>query len=151
MLPAPLGVTQTTALFGGLRLPQGATDDVLGVHDLLEQGLPHGAFEHLLIKVPLLRSAGLERAVGISLRTWQRRKDSPEQRLSPEQSGRVWIFAEILSRATSILGSQPEAEAWLERPCLALDQRKPLDLLSTPAGVQSVQDHLTRLEYGVYT
>ena len=29
--------------------------------------------------------------------------------------------------------------------------RKPIDLLSTPAGVESVEDHLTRLEYGVYT
>jgi uncharacterized protein (DUF2384 family) len=31
---------------------------------------------------------------------------------------------------------------------MALEQRKPIDLLSTPAGVE---DHLTRLEYGVYT
>lgn len=34
---------------------------------------------------------------------------------------------------------------------MALDQRKPIDLLSTPAGVESVEDHLTRLEYGIYT
>lgn len=144
-------VISVTELLGGLRLPRGATHDALGVHDLLQTGLPHGAFQHLLVKVPLLSTAGLERAVGMSLRTWQRRKDSPEHRLSPEQSSRVWIFAEVLSRAAAILGSQQEAEEWLERPCMALDQRKPLDLLSTPAGVRSVQDHLTRLEFGVYT
>ena len=34
---------------------------------------------------------------------------------------------------------------------MAFEQRKPIDLLSTPAGVASVEDHLTRLEYGVYT
>jgi putative toxin-antitoxin system antitoxin component (TIGR02293 family) len=93
----------------------------------------------------------LEKAVGISLRTYQRRKDALDKPLSPEQSGRAWKFAEILGRATELFGSQGEAEAWLERPAMALEQRKPIDLLSTPAGVGSVEDHLTRLEYGVYT
>jgi putative toxin-antitoxin system antitoxin component (TIGR02293 family) len=77
--------------------------------------------------------------------------DAPEKPLSVEQSGRAWKFAEILGRATELLGSQAEAEAWLERPAMALDQRKPIDLLSTPAGVEAIEEHLTRLEYGVYT
>jgi putative toxin-antitoxin system antitoxin component (TIGR02293 family) len=93
----------------------------------------------------------LEKAVGISLRTYQRRKDAPDRKLSPAQSGRAWKFAEILGRATELFGSQSDAEAWLERPAMAFEQRKPIDLLSTPAGVASVEDHLTRLEYGVYT
>jgi putative toxin-antitoxin system antitoxin component (TIGR02293 family) len=54
-------------------------------------------------------------------------------------------------RGTALFGSQPEAEAWLERKAMALDQRRPIDLLSTPAGVEALEDHLTRLEYGVYT
>ena len=33
---------------------------------------------------------------------------------------------------------------------MALDGHKPIDLLSTPAGVETIEDHLTRLEYGVY-
>jgi putative toxin-antitoxin system antitoxin component (TIGR02293 family) len=70
--------------------------------------------------------------------------------LSPEQSGRAWKFAEILGRAIDLFGSKPEAEAWLERPAMALGQRKPIDLLSTPAGVESLEEHLTRIEYGVY-
>jgi len=32
-----------------------------------------------------------------------------------------------------------------------LDHRKPIDLLSTPAGIEAVKTHLTLLEYGVYT
>jgi putative toxin-antitoxin system antitoxin component (TIGR02293 family) len=80
-----------------------------------------------------------------------RRKDAPDKRLSPEQSSRAWKFAEILGRAVALFGSQADAENWLERPAMALEQRRPIDLLSTPAGVESVEDHLTRLEYGVYT
>ncbi len=84
------------------------------------------------------------------MRTFQRRKDTPEKRLSPEQSGRTWKFAEILARATTLLGSQEEAEQWLERRAVGLDQRRPIDLLATPAGVQLVEEFLGRLEYGVY-
>jgi putative toxin-antitoxin system antitoxin component (TIGR02293 family) len=70
--------------------------------------------------------------------------------LSPEQSGRTWKVAEILTKATSILGPKEEAEQWLERPAMGLDQRKPIDPLTTPAGVELVEDFLVRLEYGVY-
>ncbi len=34
---------------------------------------------------------------------------------------------------------------------MALEQRKPIDMLSTPAGFELVEEHLTRVEYGVYT
>ena len=70
--------------------------------------------------------------------------------LSLEQSGRMWQFAEILAKATSVLGSQEEAEQWLERPAIGLDKRRPIDLLATPAGVEMVEDFLERLAYGVY-
>jgi uncharacterized protein (DUF2384 family) len=33
---------------------------------------------------------------------------------------------------------------------MALDQRRPIDLFSTPAGVETLETYLTRLEYGVY-
>ncbi|CDZ67170.1 Hypothetical protein NGAL_HAMBI2605_54490 [Neorhizobium galegae bv. orientalis] len=77
-------------------------------------------------------------------------KDAPSKPLSQEQSGRAWKFAEILSKATDVLGTQAEAEQWLERPAIGLDQRRPIDLLGTPAGVELVEDYLERLEYGVY-
>ena len=77
--------------------------------------------------------------------------EAPDARLSPEQSGRAWTFAEILARATALLGDRAEAEAWLDRSAIGLDGRKPIDLLATPAGVALIEDYLTRLEHGVYT
>ena len=35
-----------------------------------------------------------------------------------------------------------------QRPAVGLDQRRPIDLLTTPAGVELVEEHLGRLEYG---
>ena len=147
------GIGRTVALLGGRRALHRRVSNRLEAHDLLREGLPGHALEHLVSCVGLLRAArhgSLEKAVGISLRTYQRRKDAPDKPLSPEQSGRAWTFAEILGRATDVFGSQAEAERWLERPTMALDRRRPLDLLSTPAGIEAVEDHLTRLEYGVY-
>jgi putative toxin-antitoxin system antitoxin component (TIGR02293 family) len=36
-------------------------------------------------------------------------------------------------------------------PAIALDRRRPVDLLSSPAGTELVEQLLGRMEYGVYT
>ncbi len=139
------------ALLGGTRILSRRLTSALDAHELLLHGLPASALEHLVGNLVVMgRNESLEKAVGMSLRTWQRRKDAPSKPLSQEQSGRAWKFAEILSKAIDVFGSQVEAEQWLERPAVGLDQRRPIDLLGTPAGVELVEDHLDRLEYGVY-
>ena len=143
---------QTATLLGGRRVLGHQVRSALEAHELLLHGLPSEALLHLLDSFQVLhRTEALGTAVGISLRTVQRRKDMPAKPLNQDQSARTWKFAEILARASATLGSQREAEHWLERPALALDGHRPRDLLATPAGVQLVEDLLQRLEYGVYT
>lgn len=149
-----LEMTRTVQLLGGRRMFARTLHSRLDTHDLLKVGLPAKVLDHLVREVDLLRGdpTCLERAVGISTRTYQRRKkDDADKPLSREQSGRVWKFAEVLARVSTMLGSQEEAEQWLERPAVGLDQRRPMDLLSTPAGLEMLETFLTRLEYGVYT
>ena len=142
---------KTAALLGGARILSRPIASALDAHELLMDGLPVAALDHLVERLAVIgKSESIERAVGMSVRTWQRRKEAPAGLLSREQSGRAWKFAEVLSRATGIFGSQAEAERWLERPAIGLDQRRPIDLLATPAGVELVEDHLLRLEWGVY-
>jgi len=145
-------IERTADLLGGPKVFRHRLRHPLDVHEVLSRGLPRVALTHLISKVLVLRNpASLEQAVGVSLRTFQRFKLTPEKPLSKEQSGRAWKFAEILAKATEVFGSQQEAEQWLERPAIGLDQRRPIDLLATPAGVKIVEDFLGRLEYGVYT
>jgi len=142
---------QVAALLGGPRILRHTVTNPLDAHEMLLEGLPGRALTHLLDSLLVIRkTASLEKAVGMSLRTFQRRKDAPTKPLNQEQSGRTWKFAEILAKATAVFGSQQEAEQWLERPAIGLDQRRPIDLLATPAGVEIVEDFLTRLKYGVY-
>ena len=61
------------------------------------------------------------------------------------------VGVEILAKASAVFGSKQEAQQWLERPATGLNQRRPIDLLATFAGVALVEDFLTRLEYGTYT
>jgi putative toxin-antitoxin system antitoxin component (TIGR02293 family) len=142
---------QVVSLLGGSRALRHAPHSTIDAHQMLLGGLPEGALRHLLDKLLILaKTESLEKAVGMSLRTFQRLKDMPEKHLNVEQSGRAWKFASILAKATAVFGSQQEAELWLERPAVGLNQERPIDLLQTPAGVELVEDFLRRLEYGVY-
>ena len=143
---------EVCALLGGQKVLHRRIASPLDAHDLLLRGLPARALEHFVRGLGrLANSDGLEGAMGMSLRTYQRRREADAKPLSREQSGRLWKFAEILAQATSVFGSQAQAETWLEGPALALEQRRPIDLLATPAGAEMVQAHLGRLAYGVYT
>ncbi len=123
----------------------------LEAHELLHRGLPRAALTSLIGKLHDIPVTEVSEALGISLRTLQRHKSDPAAYLDVQQSGRTWEFAKILAKATHVLGSQDEAEQWLRRPAIGLDQQRPVDLLTTPAGVKLVEDYLERLEYNVYT
>lgn len=143
--------TRVAELLGGLAILRRDVESPLDAHELLQAGLPARALTHLVDHVRLLRSPDqFEKAVGMSQRTLQRRREELHRPLNPEQGGRTWKFAEVLTKATAVFGSQVAAEQWLQRPAMGLNQRKPLDLLSTAAGIEAVEEHLGRLEYGVY-
>jgi putative toxin-antitoxin system antitoxin component (TIGR02293 family) len=146
------GITRTLKVLGGAKSVGGPVRDNFEAHEVIRKGFKARALEHLRKQLTSPgASRDVERALGISTRTQQRHKKAPERRLSPEQSGRAWKIAEILGQATHVFGSREDAEAWLERPAMALNQRRPIDLMSTPAGLESVKTLLGRLEYGVYT
>lgn len=145
-------IARTYALLGGKETIRTPVRNNLEAHDILMQGLPSAALLYLTSQVAFLSvDAALEKSIGISVRTLQRRKkDAPDAVLSVEQSNRTWKFAEILGRASEIFGTKEAAETWLNVPAIGLDQRRPIDLLSTAVGVEAVEDYLTRIEYGVY-
>jgi putative toxin-antitoxin system antitoxin component (TIGR02293 family) len=141
------------ALLGGARILRNPPANSLEAHEMLSHGLPGRALDHLLRALLVMRvgDGALEHALGLSLRTLQRHRSAPSRTLGTEQGGRIWKFAEILAKATKVFGDQTEAEQWLGRPAVGLNQNRPIDLLSTPAGAKLVEDFLERLEYGVYT
>lgn len=143
---------KVVALLGGKRVLGRRLTTTLDAHNLIRQGLPSGALLHLIGSLGALRDEpSMVGALGMSVRTVQRRKEKPGKPLSQAQGGRTWKFAEILALAIRVFGSQRDAELWLESSIGALGHQRPIDLLATPAGTKLVEDFLVRLEYGVYT
>lgn len=150
--PIEHDIERTYALLGGEATIHKPVRNSIEAHELLLMGLPSAALLHLTKEAGTLAAGTiLDKAIGISLRTLQRRKkDVLPKVLNPEQSNRTWKFAEVLGRAAELFGSMDEAEAWMSRPAIGLDQRRPIDLMATAVGVEAVEDYLTRIEYGVY-
>jgi len=142
-------------LLGGVKVlrlgSKKALEGPLAAHELILRRLPMVSLVHL---IDHLRSIGKEEAletVGMSVRTYQRRRDAPQKLLTSDLTGRIWEFAEILGKAKEVFGSQEDAEQWLERPATGLNQQRPIDLMKTIAGAQVVKQFLERVDYGVYT
>jgi putative toxin-antitoxin system antitoxin component (TIGR02293 family) len=141
---------KTTALLGGPKT-LGKVKSALEAHDKIKRGLPAGALRHLLSHLVVINQGASLAVLGISLRTLQRQKGMLAKPLSADQSARTWKFADVLAKATEVFGSQKDAEQWLEQPAIGLEQRRPIDLLKTPAGTKLVETFLERIDYGVYT
>jgi putative toxin-antitoxin system antitoxin component (TIGR02293 family) len=70
----------------------------------------------------------------------------------PKSKGALMADQEqLLRRAIVVFCDRSSAELWLLEPALALDGRRPIDLLSTPVGINAVIQLLGRIQHGVYT
>ena len=123
----------------------------LEVIEHVAAGLPRRSLLSLVDRMVIIGAPQCQRVLGVSGRTMDRFKADPRARLDPHQSSRVWSFAEVLVKATQVLGSQEDAELWLSSPAIALDGRKPIELMVTAQGVELVKTLLDRMAYGVYT
>ncbi len=130
---------------------QVAKDDLIGIYELTEKGFPLEDVIRLVESVGLFKSQDvMVKIIGMSIRTLQRKIKNPHEALNPEQSARALRFAEVLTKAEKVFGSQEAAERWMTQPALGLEGHSPIDLLANPVGYEVVADFLTRLEYGVY-
>ena len=148
--PALSSHQMAVAMLGGRRVLHRDVVSDDDAHELISRGIPAAAMTTLFTGISSISAEVLRAAIGVSERSFARRKSAPRARLPVDESARLWRFVEILAQATRVFGSQEEAEQWLCSPAIGLDRRKPIDLLKTPPGARLVTDYLTRIEYGVY-
>lgn len=161
--PDPLANTERSAptgdtlfalvvkLLGGRRVWKTAPTNRLEVHEAIRAGISSEALSFVLQTMSEIPADKILDVIGLSRRTAQRRASAPQTPLSQEQGGRLWKLAEILAKTTELMGDRKSAERWLNAPALALSGRVPIDLMTTQAGAEMVEQLLTRIEYGVYT
>lgn len=139
---------QVAKRLGVEKMLKSRASSAVAVHEALHAGLPRRALLNAMpegIPLPALLSV-----FGISLRTFMRLKSGPDKLLDAGQSGRVWQFAELFAKAEDVFQSADRAVQWMLEPAMALDNRRPIDLLTTPVGAHLVDDAIERMRYGVY-
>lgn len=138
-------------LLGGSKLLKREIASKLDVHEVIAARISKRALRYVVQNTLTLRQDDVADAVGMSVRTIQRLAERPAELLTKEQSSRVWKFAEVLAKASEVFGGREAGERWLMSPAMALEQHRPIELLTTGAGAELVEQLLGRLEYGVYT
>ena len=79
--------------------------------DPVVRGIPAEAMAMLFAGVLTLRSNVLLATIGVSERSFARRKAAPKTRLPVDESERLWRFAEVLGHATRVFGSPGRSRA----------------------------------------
>ncbi len=74
-----------------------------------------------------------------------------QERLSPEQSNRVYRVLALFDRALKLFGSPKDTWEWLRGPKSFLQGNSPLSYIDTEPGYRSVEHLLGRLEDGMVT
>lgn len=147
--PAPYAQRVATILGIGKHFPRNLQSSV-AVHDVIDTGLPRRALLKARQSVAAIPMSVLLPVFGISERTFMRIQAEPDKRLDANQSGRLWRFAELFAKAVDVFGSSELAVEWMMKPAMALENRTPIELLTTSVGAQLVDDVIERIRYGVY-
>lgn len=127
------------------------SDDRMEIYRAVRNGFPLQSVLDMIENCEVYKQRGvLSKIVGASDRTLARRLKTPNEALTAEQSTRALNYAEVLEKATDVLGSRELAEQWMVKPARGLDGEVPIDLISNSVGYELVTDFLTRIEYGVY-
>jgi putative toxin-antitoxin system antitoxin component (TIGR02293 family) len=87
--------------------------------------------------------------IGVSVRTYQRQKRTAN--ITNAASENVIKLAELYETGLTTFDADEESfHAWLSTPVPALNNERPIDLLSSNLGIDLVQDELLRIEHGIY-
>lgn len=119
-----------------LQIPTNASDQ--DIHELIEVGF-------LADSVMALCNVGAigpsERNQIVPLKTLKSRLVT-RQRLTVQESDRVFRFAHITAMAMALFGSEEKAKRWLSKPKEHLSGKAPFALLSTYPGTRLVEEML---------
>ena len=135
-------------LLGGRAVFRRAFDDGLAWDEMIRaRRVPWAALDHFKQNLAVSNQA-MAAILGVGTRTLAGRHD-PAEPLKVHVADRLYRTAEVFASAEAVFGSREAAREWLGAPQRGLGQARPLDLLTTHAGLQQVEDLLGRIEYGL--
>jgi putative toxin-antitoxin system antitoxin component (TIGR02293 family) len=140
--------SEVAKLLGGPRVLGRRITSQLKMADAVDEGLPPTSLDR--IKQALgLSDAEMAHALGISAKTIHRLRTSPDRHLSSAASDRLYRMARLYLLAREVFEDSDAAREWLRGPQIGLNERVPMELMTTEAGSREVEELLLRIDYGV--
>lgn len=126
-----------------LGLPEGATDG--DVHTHLMKGIPVAQL------AKLLRSGDIDAYTCEQIKPGSAENEhlvSPDNRLSADESDRVFRIVHTLVMAELLFGSRDKAQRWLSKPKNRFAGNSPLQMLTSTPGAWLVEELMLQLAEG---
>jgi putative toxin-antitoxin system antitoxin component (TIGR02293 family) len=79
-----------------------------------------------------------------------RRRMSQEKTLPAAEAERVHLFAQVYARGVEVFGNEEKFKRWIDLASIALEHRRPRDLMTSAMGLQMVLGELEDIAYGTY-
>ncbi len=141
-------VAEVARLLGGPKVLGRRITSQLKMADAVDRGLPPMSLDR--IKEALgLSDAEVGHALGISLKTINRLRKNPARHLSSAASDRLYRLARLYLMANEVFEDAAAAREWLRSRQIGLNNRSPMELMTTEAGSREVEALLLRIDYGV--
>jgi putative toxin-antitoxin system antitoxin component (TIGR02293 family) len=139
-------VERVLAVLGGSQLLGRRVRSSGELAECVRAGLPFAALSAVMAQYEIPRDVVCT-ILHLSRRNFLRRKQ--QNRLSPDESDRLYRLARVLAHANRVFEDPEESADWIRTPNAALGKQQPLTLLDTDIGVQQVDQVLGRIEHGI--
>jgi len=144
--PSAREVEGVLTVLGGTKVVGRSVRSPEDLAQRVREGLPFSALSAVVQQYGISRDVVCE-ILHLSRRNFLRRKQ--QNRLSPDESDRLYRLARVLAHANRVFEDPEESADWIQTPNTALGKQEPLTLLDTDIGVQQVDQVLGRIEHGI--
>ena len=121
--------------------------DDFGTALAAEAGVPYQAYQ------PMLKQSGLSgkdwaRLLHVSERTLQRIQED-KRKLDIDASERIIAIRQVFDHGKETFGKEENFIIWIQREIPYLSGKRPIDLMTTLAGLRFIDNYLGQIDYGI--
>jgi putative toxin-antitoxin system antitoxin component (TIGR02293 family) len=140
--------SRLTTLQKGIPLRSFFADRMMVV-DVIRKGIPNSLFMSIKDMAPFSDQEWSD-FLDISLKSLQRYKKESAHVFRPIHSEKIVELAEVTSVGLDVFDTSEDFATWLNSPCHALGNIRPMELLRDSYGKELVLSELHRIDQGVF-
>ena len=123
--------------------------DTMLIIGAIKSGIPYSLFNLIQNYTPFTES-DWAKFLDISTKSLHRYKMERGFTFKPIHSEKIIEMAEVTKIGLDVFGSMEKLKLWLNTPNFALDNLKPIELITDSYGKELVIGELTRINHGIF-